>query len=93
MPERAKPGDILLYQLSTASPVAEFLLGRPEPWSSTITTSPRPVLRRVGGPHREKVALARLQMAELAPAAILGIADSAFNAAELRQPSGAPPPR
>ena len=29
--ERAQPGDILLYQLSTASPVAEFLLGRPEP--------------------------------------------------------------
>ena len=30
-PARARPGDVLLYQLGTSSPVAEFLLGRDEP--------------------------------------------------------------
>ena len=29
-PGRARPGDVLLYQLGTASPVAEFLRSRPE---------------------------------------------------------------
>jgi len=83
-PERARPGDILLYQLSTASPVAEFLLTRPERVVldyHNITPS-----RFYDGweDHTSaKVALARVQMAELAPVAVLGIADSAFNAAEL----------
>ena len=27
---RSRPGDVLIYQASTGSPVAEFLLGRPE---------------------------------------------------------------
>jgi glycosyltransferase involved in cell wall biosynthesis len=85
-PDRAEPGDILLYQLSTASPVAEFLLGRPEPMVldyHNITPS-----RFYDGweEHtRDKVALARDQVAALAPAADLGIADSSFNAAELRE--------
>ena len=30
-PSRARPGDVLVYQLGTSSPVAEFLLGRDEP--------------------------------------------------------------
>jgi L-malate glycosyltransferase len=85
-PERAKPGDILLYQLSTASPVAEFLLTRPERLVLDYHNITPPAFYDGWEDHTSaKVSLARLQMAELAPAAILGIADSAFNAAELRR--------
>jgi glycosyltransferase involved in cell wall biosynthesis len=85
-PERARPGDILLYQLSTASPVAEFLLTRPERLVLDYhNITPARFYDGWEDHTSAKVALARLQMAELAPVAILGIADSAFNASELRQ--------
>ena len=85
-PERAEPGDILLYQLSTASPVAEFLLGRPETLVLDYHNITPPVFYEGWEDHTgEKVALARRQVAALAPRAALGIADSSFNAAELRQ--------
>jgi len=85
-PERAKSGDILLYQLSTASPVAEFLLTRPERLVLDYhNITPASFYDGWEDHTSAKVALARLQMAELAPVAILGIADSAFNASELRQ--------
>ena len=84
-PERAKPGDILLYQLSTASPVADFLLGRPETLVLDYhNITPSSYYDGWEDHTSEKVALARVQAAALAPAATLGIADSAFNAAELR---------
>ena len=83
-PERAEPGDILLYQLSTASPVAEFLLTRPEPVVLDYhNITPSSFYDGWEDHTSAKVALARVQMAELAPYAVLGIADSAFNAAEL----------
>ena len=83
-PERAVAGDILLYQASTGSPVAEFLLDRPE----TLVLdyhNVTPASFYVGWEDHtaEKVTLARTQIAGLAPKAALGIADSAFNAAEL----------
>jgi glycosyltransferase involved in cell wall biosynthesis len=85
-PERARPGDILLYQLSTASPVAEFLLTRPERVVLDYhNITPSGFYDGWEDHTSAKVALARLQMAELAPAAVLGIADSAFNAAELKR--------
>ncbi|MBF6557183.1 MAG: glycosyltransferase family 4 protein [Acidimicrobiales bacterium] len=85
-PERAEPGDILLYQLSTASPVAEFLLGRPETLVLDYhNITPSSFYDGWEDHTSEKVALARIQAAELAPVATLGIADSAFNAAELRR--------
>jgi glycosyltransferase involved in cell wall biosynthesis len=84
-PEQARPGDILLYQLSTASPVADFLLGRAETLVLDYHNITPPGFYEDWEEHTaEKVALARRQMAELAPRAMLGIADSAFNAAELR---------
>jgi glycosyltransferase involved in cell wall biosynthesis len=84
-PERAKPGDLLLYQLSTASPVAEFLLGRPETLVLDYhNITPSSYYDGWEDHTSDKVALARVQAAALAPAATLGIADSAFNAAELR---------
>jgi L-malate glycosyltransferase len=85
-PERAQPGDILLYQLSTASPVAEFLLGREEPLVLDYhNITPASFYDGWEEHTRDKVALAREQAAKLAPRAALGIADSSFNAAELEQ--------
>jgi len=85
-PARAKPGDVLLYQLSTASPVAEFLMGRSETLVLDYHSITPPTFFEGWEDHTgEKVALARSQAAGLAPQATLGIADSSFNAAELRQ--------
>ncbi len=84
-PERAQPDDILLYQLSTASPVADFLLGRPEPLVLDYhNITPASFYDGWEDEISEKVTLARHQMAALAPRAVLGIADSSFNAEELR---------
>ena len=83
-PSRARPGDVLLYQLGTASPVAEFLLTRDEPLVLDYhNVTPASFYRGWEEHTADKVALAREQVAELAPRAVLGIADSAFNAREL----------
>ena len=83
-PERAKPGDILLYQLSTASPVADFLMGRPETLVLDYHNITPSTFYDGWEDHTgAKVALARSQAAGLAPRATLGIADSSFNAADL----------
>jgi glycosyltransferase involved in cell wall biosynthesis len=83
-PERARPGDVLLYQVSTASPVADFLAGRPETLVLDYHNITPPSFYEGWEDHTaDKVALARSQVAELAPLAALGIADSSFNAAEL----------
>ena len=67
-PERAKPGDILLYQLSTASPVADFLLTRPETLVLDYHNITPPSFYEGWEDHTaEKVALALTQAAELAP--------------------------
>ena len=85
-PERARPGDILLYQLSTASPVADFLQTRPEALVLDYHNITPPSFYEGWEDHTsEKVALARAQAAALAPRATLGIADSSFNADELRR--------
>ncbi len=85
-PQRAAPGDVLLYQVGTASPVADFLLGRPEPLVLDYhNVTPSSFYDGWEQHTSEKVALARRQVAALAPRAVLGIADSAFNAAELRR--------
>lgn len=74
----------LLYQCSTGSPIADWLLERPEPKLSNyhnITPAPffEPWEPHVGAELTE----ARRQLGALAPAVELGIADSAFNQAEL----------
>ncbi len=82
----SEPGDVLVYQLATDTEMARWLCGRPErlvlnhhsitppeyfaPWNNAIARL------QVG-------ALQRLDL--LAPRAELGIADSAFNAGELRR--------
>jgi len=83
-PGRARPGDVLLYQLGTSSPVAEFLLGREEPLVLDYhNVTPESYYVGWETHTSDKVALARRQVAALAPRAVLGIADSAFNAREL----------
>ena len=83
-PARARPGDVLLYQLGTSSPVAEFLLGRDEPLVLDYhNVTPESFYEGWEDHTVAKVALARQQVAALAPKAVLGIADSAFNAREL----------
>ncbi len=83
-PGRARPGDILLYQLGTSSPVADFLLGRHEPLVLDYhNVTPESFYAGWEEHTAAKVALARRQVAALAPRAVLGIADSAFNAGEL----------
>jgi glycosyltransferase involved in cell wall biosynthesis len=85
-PERAVPGDILLYQVGTASPVADFLMSRPETLVLDYHNITPAAFYDGWEDHTSaKVALARTQVAALAPLATLGIADSAFNAAELRR--------
>jgi glycosyltransferase involved in cell wall biosynthesis len=83
-PERARLGDILLYQASTASPVADFLATRPETLVLDYHNITPPSFYEEWEEHTsEKVALALSQVAQLAPVATLGIADSTFNASEL----------
>ncbi len=83
-PSRARDGDVLLYQLSTGSPMADFLAGRPEPLVLDYHNITPPELYDGWEPETaSKVAAALDQVAVLAPLAVLGIADSAFNAGEL----------
>ena len=83
-PGRATPGDVLLYHLSTASPIAELLAGRAEtlvldyhnvtPASFYVDWEPETARR---------ADRARLEAAALASRAALGITHSRFNADEL----------
>ncbi len=83
---RARPGDVLLYQLGTSSPVADFLVGRDEPLVLDYhNVTPASFYEGWEEHTVAKVALAREQVAALAPRAVLGIADSAFNARELEE--------
>jgi glycosyltransferase involved in cell wall biosynthesis len=81
---RARPGDVLLYQVATGSPVAEFLLGRPEPlvlYYHNIT--PASFYETWEPSTASKVGEARAQLAALVPRAALCMAASAYSAAEL----------
>ncbi|MGH9078642.1 MAG: glycosyltransferase [Acidimicrobiales bacterium] len=85
-PERARPDDVLLYQLSTASPVADFLIERDQTLVLDYhNITPSSFYEGWEDHTADKVALARIQAAALAPRAALGVADSAFNAADLRR--------
>ncbi len=83
-PARSRPGDVLLYQLGTSSPVADFLLGRSEALVLDYhNITPESFYEGWEEHTAAKVALARRQVAALAPRAVLGFADSGFNAREL----------
>jgi glycosyltransferase involved in cell wall biosynthesis len=83
-PARAAPGDVLVYQFSTSSAVAEFLAGRPEPLVLDYHNVTHPELYGDWDPASAARSAAALdQLALLAPKAALGLADSAFNEADL----------
>ncbi len=76
--------DLILYQMSTGSPVADYLLTRTEPLiidyhNITPAAAFEPWERHVGA----ELARARRQLARMARRARSAIADSHYNAAEL----------
>jgi glycosyltransferase involved in cell wall biosynthesis len=84
--DAARPGDVLVYQFSTSSVVADVLAARPEPLVLDY--------HNVTGPeHYEgwepatarRAAEAQAQLLALAPRAALGLADSAYNERDLRR--------
>lgn len=80
----AAPGDVLVYQFSTSSMVADLLAGRPEPLVlnyHNVTGTEH--YERWDAAAAARAAEARRQLGVLAPRAVLGMADSAFNAADL----------
>lgn len=81
----AAPGDVLVYQFSTSSAVAHYLAARPEPLVLDYHNVTRPGLLEPWDPEpARRSAEALRQLRWLAPRAALGIADSAFNEADLR---------
>jgi len=85
-PEHAAPGDVLIYQFSTSSAVAAFLAERPETLVLDFHNFTAPEYFAGWEPHTEqRAALAAEDLALLAPKAALGLADSRFNEAVLRQ--------
>lgn len=83
-PDVASPDDVLVYQFSTSSAVAEFLAGRPEPLVLDYHNVTHPDLYGAWDPaSAARSAAAVEQLARLAPRAALGLADSPFNEADL----------
>jgi glycosyltransferase involved in cell wall biosynthesis len=84
-PQVAAPGDVLVYQFSTSSMVAELLADRPEPLVIHYHNITGPEHYEAWEPDiARRAADARRQLRLLAPRAVLGLADSAFNEADLR---------
>ena len=80
----AAPGDVLVYQFSTSSAVADFLAERPEPLVLDYHNVTRPALYGGWDPvSAARSAAALEQLGRLAPRAALGLADSAYNVADL----------
>ncbi len=82
---RAVPGDVLVYQFSTSSMMADLLAVRPEPLIIDYHNITPPELSE-GWESAAIVARAheaRRQLAQLAPRAALGLADSPFNERDL----------
>jgi glycosyltransferase involved in cell wall biosynthesis len=76
----------LLYHCSTGSPVGEFCRARPEPLILDYHNITPAELFEPWEPHiAVELAAGRSQLAELAPSAVLGLADSEFNEQELRR--------
>ncbi len=82
----ARPGDVLVYQFSTSSMVADYLLGRPERLVLDYHNVTRPELYGTWDPEGARRSdEAFEQLGRLAPRAVLGLADSAFNEEDLRR--------
>lgn len=76
----------LLYQCSTGSPVGTFCAQRPEPMVIDYHNITPASLFEAWEPHvGVELSAGRSQLAELAPDCVLGLADSSYNAEELRE--------
>jgi glycosyltransferase involved in cell wall biosynthesis len=85
-PAHAADGDVLVYQFSTSSPVADFLYERPEPLVLDFHNFTGPEYFAGWEPHtEERAARAAGELALLAPRAALGLSDSRFNEIALRR--------
>lgn len=83
-PAHAAPGDVLVYQFSTSSVVADFLLERPEPLVLDYHNVTDPALYGSWDPASAARSTDALeQLSRLAPRASLGMAVSKFNEADL----------
>lgn len=81
---RAVPGDVLVYQFSTSSMVADLLADRPEPLVLDYHNVTHPELYDGWDPaSARRSADALEQLAMLAPRTALGLADSELNRADL----------
>jgi L-malate glycosyltransferase len=84
-PGMAAPDDVLVYQFSTSSDLADFLVERPEPLVLDFHNITHPDLLAGWDPASAARSTAAFdQLAALAPRAALGLADSAYNEADLR---------
>jgi glycosyltransferase involved in cell wall biosynthesis len=76
---------LLVYQLSTGSPLADFVLGRPEPKVVNYHNITPPEFFAPWEPHvARELSKGRRQLAAFAETAVEGIAVSGFNEADLR---------
>jgi glycosyltransferase involved in cell wall biosynthesis len=83
-PDHAQADDVLVYQFSTSSMLADFLLGRPEELVIDYHNITRPELYEPWEPDTARRSADALdQLSRLAPRAALGLADSSFNEADL----------
>jgi glycosyltransferase involved in cell wall biosynthesis len=74
----------LLYQCSTGSPVGDFVMARTEPLIVDYHNITPAEMFEAWEPHvGVELVAGRAQLAELARRAVLGLADSTYNAAEL----------
>jgi L-malate glycosyltransferase len=85
-PEEAEPGDVLVYQFATASDLADWLGGRPEPLVVNYhnVTPPELFAPWDNGLARHQVR-AFAELSALAPRAALGVAVSELNRRDLLQ--------
>ena len=82
----ARPDDVLVYHVAIGSPVADFVLARPERLVlDHHNLTPVPFFAPWEPWMIHGLAWGRAQLAALAERAVLGIADSSYNESELRE--------
>ncbi len=82
----SRPDRFLIYQLSSPSPIADWLIGRREPIAVDYhNLTPAGFFRRWDRSTMLALRSAQVQVSQLARLAQLGIGDSRFNVADLRR--------
>lgn len=90
-PQPGGAADLLIYQSSTGSSVADWLLGRPEPLAVNYhNITPASFFEPWDDQAAASMRRARTQLGALARRSRLALADSPFNAAELTELGYAP---